>query len=178
MTENDILDAIGDIDPAYLEEAESKSSADKFKWIGFGALAACFFMFLIFPLGYYHYLWGANNGDYAPKDYNECAVYYVRDGEILYEATGVWGGDTEMFAAWMEKNDININVDLSAIGFSFAPSDGAEDGSGGYLVTVTVPSAISAYFEKDNGALLLEALKKTIASYRHITVGGLELIYL
>jgi hypothetical protein len=177
MTENDILDAIGDIDSAYLEEADGKGSSSKIKWIGFGMLAACFVMLLIFPLGYYQYLWNAENNDYAPEAYKECAVYYVRNGEILRETIDVGGGDAEMLTIWMTKNDMRINVDLRDIGFSFVRNDSEEDATDDYLATVTLPSVISTYFEKDDGGLLLETLKKTIESYRNITINGLELVY-
>ena len=78
MTEHDILDAIGDIDPAYLEEAKNKSAMTKRKWIGLGSLAACLLVFLMIPLGYQHYWLAYENLDYTADDYVECDIYYLK----------------------------------------------------------------------------------------------------
>ena len=50
MTEHDILDAIGDIDPMYLEEAKRRPLRGRIKWVSIGSLAACLALLLVFPL--------------------------------------------------------------------------------------------------------------------------------
>ena len=100
MTEHDILDAIGDIDPAYLEEAKRASAPKRLKWVGFGSLAACLLL-LIFPLAYRHwFLSMAEASDYAPTSSQECSVYFVWDGALYYETVDISGGDAEMLEAW------------------------------------------------------------------------------
>ena len=173
MTENDILDAIGDIDPAYLEEAQRNPAPQRARLIRMGSLAACLLLFLAIPLGIHLYLLNVESYDYAPPSYQECYVYYVNGNEIACVYTGVCGGDAEMFEAWKNKNGIDENIDLKNITVSVS-HDGATDGD---TVCVTVPASVSAWFVDEDGALRLEALKKTIASYRNITIGRFELIY-
>lgn len=167
MTENDILDAIGDIDPAYLEEAEKKPATQRARWIRMGSLAACLVLFLAVPLGIHLYLLNVNSYDYAPQAYQECEVYYLDDHTIVSVIAGVWGGDAEMFEVWKNKNGIDVQIDLKTVNVS----------ADGDTVYVTLPASMAAWFTNEDGALRLEALKKTIASYRSITVEKLEMIY-
>jgi hypothetical protein len=173
MTEHDILDAIGDIDPAYLEEARQSHAQRKIKWVGFGALAACFLMFLIFPFGFRHYFKMTSENDYAPKDCKTCSVYYEQDGELYYEELEVLGAESEMFEVWARKNGVTEAFDLCNIAFEFTQ---AEDGS--FDVIITVPASLGHYFESGSGALRLDSLKRTLASYREIDIAALSIVYL
>lgn len=168
MTEHDLLDAIGDIDPAYLEEAKSKPTVSKKKWIAFSSLAACLLLF--FSLGYRHYWLVYESPDYTSEAYEECCVYYLKDHALYYEITGVCGGDAEMFEIWKEKNGITGQSGLQNIVLS-PLEDGVCD------VFVTIPASMAVYFENEDGAWRLEALKKTIGSYRDIVINSFELIY-
>jgi hypothetical protein len=179
MTENDILEAIGDIDSAYLEEAKRKPVPAKMKWIGVGSLAACFLLLFIFPMGYRHFILRNDEYDYAPQAYEICSVYYVKDHILYSESVGVVGGDIEMFDIWKEKNNIDSDVELKNIVFSYSDSASEyEEFSHCETVSVTVSAILEAYFENEDGTLLLDALKNTIASYRKVTIGTLTLIYL
>ena len=173
MTENDILDAIGDIDPAYLEEAQRNPAPQRARLIRMGSLAACLLLFLAIPLGIHLYLLNVESYDYAPPSYQECYVYYVNGNEIACVHTGVCGGDAEMFEAWKNKNGIDEKIDLKIVNVSVSHEDSAEGAS----VYVTLPASMETWFTNEDGALRLEALKKTIASYRNITIGRFELIY-
>lgn len=171
MTEHDILDAIGDIDPMYLEEAKRRPLRGRIKWVSIGSLAACLALLLVFPLQYY-LLNREENKDYAPKADQECAVYFVQDGALYYETVGVLGGDAEMFETWARKNGVTDVIDLKDISFSFTMI--ATDF---FDVIVTVPMGLAHYFEGDDGALHSESLKRTIASYRNIEIGSLAVVY-
>ena len=173
MTEHDILDAIGDIDPAYLEEAKQIPSKRKIKWVGFGALAACFLMFLIFPFGYRHYFKMTPENDYAPKDYRTCSVYYEQEGALYYDEMDVQGGDAEMLEIWARKNGVTEAFDLCDISFEFTQRD---DGS--FEAVITVPAFFTGYLESGSGALRLDSLKRTVASYREIDIAELSIVYL
>jgi hypothetical protein len=173
MTENDILDAIGDIDPAYLEEAQKKPVTQRSRWIRMGSIAACLVLFLVVPLGIHLYLLNVNSYDYAPQSYQECDVYYLEDHAIVSVTAGVWGGDAEMFEVWKNKNGIDVQIDLKIVNVSVSHNESAD----GNTVYVTVPASMEAWFTNEDGVLRLEALKKTIASYRSITIDRLEMIY-
>ena len=171
MTENDILDAIGDIDPAYLEEINTKSETKKIRWWKAGSLAACLLMILIVPICFQHNWLVYESVDYVATDYEECNIYYVKDQALYYESAGVRGGDGEMFEVWKSKNGIAEEAALQNIVFSTG-QDGIED-----TVIMTLPAALSCYFENEDGAWRREALKKTLASYRKITINTIELIF-
>ncbi len=174
MTENDILDAIGDIDPAYLEEAQGRTLMQRSKLFRMGSLAACLLLFLAIPLGIHLYLLSMESYDYAPQSYQECGVYYVEDHAIVCATVGIWGGDAEMLEVWANKNGLARKLDLKSVGVSVS-----RDGSAyGHTAYVTLPASAAAWFESEDGALRLEALRKTVASYRNITVDRLELIYI
>ncbi len=171
MTEHDILDAIGDIDPAYLEEARRKPVPIRLKWAGIGSLAACLLLLIIFPF-HARVLKMAESGDFAPAEGVECSVYFVRDNALYYESANILGGDAEMFETWARKNGMKETMDLKSISFDFIPrEDGLLD------VTVTVSSSLSHYFEGNEGDLLLDSLKRTVASYRDIEIGSLSVVY-
>ena len=174
MTENDILDAIGDIDPAYLEEVNTKHETKKIRWWKTGALAACLLVVLIVPVWLQHSWLSYESVDYAATDYAECNIYYVKDHVLYYESAGVLGGDPEMFEIWKSKNGIAENAVLQSIALS-PQQDGAEDRAD--TVIVTLPASLSRYFENEDGAWRSEALKNTIASYRKVTVDTIELIF-
>ena len=173
MTEHDILDAIGDMDPAYLEEATEKPFVNKRKWIRPVALAACLLIVVMIPLAYRQYIWMYNNLDYASEAYEDCRVYYVKDQALYYESVGIYGGDAEMFEAWRDKNGIRVNAALQ--GLTVLPKQ--EDSEEGCTVRVTLSASVKSLFEEADGERLREALKRTIASYREITVDKLELIF-
>ena len=173
MTENDILDAIGDIDPTYLEEVQSRPGKFKRAWIGVASLAACLILFLI-PLAYQHYMRSFDDVDYSAEDYTECFVYYVKDHAVYYESAGVRGGDREMFEVWKNKNGIAEEAVLQNVVFS-PQQDGTEDHAD--TVSVTLPASLRHYFENEDGAWRREALKKTLASYRNVTIDTIELIF-
>ena len=171
MTENDILDAIGDIDPVYLEEVNTKVEIKKIKWWSAGSLAACLLVLLIVPLWLQHGWRAHESVDYAATEYAECNIYYVKDHALYYEAVGVLGGDLEMFEAWKNKNGIAEEAALQNVVF-LTGQDCTED-----TVIVTLPASLSRYFENEDGAWRRDALKKTLASYRNITIDTIELIF-
>ena len=171
MTENDILDAIGDIDPAYLEDVNTKHETKKIRWWTTGALAACLLVVLIVPVWLQHSWLSYESVDYAATDYAECNIYYVKDHALYYEAVGVLGGDLERFEAWKNKNGIAEEAALQNVVF-LTGQDGTED-----TVIVTLPASLSRYFENEDGAWRRDALKKTLASYRNITIDTIELIF-
>ena len=173
MTENDLLDAIGDIDPAYLEEAKNHSRNFKRKWIALGSLAACLVLLLI-PLGLQHYWLAYESVDYTAQAHTKCCIYYVRDHAVYYESADVWGGDQEMFEIWKSKNGISDKAVLQSLVLSSEPVDDKDRVD---TVFVKLPSSLERYFENEEGILRKDALKKTIASYRDITVDTIELIF-
>ena len=173
MTKHDILDAIGDIDPAYLAEAKRKPVIAKFKWIGVTSLAACLILMLVIPVCYQYFFLKPTDVDYAPIESNECSVYFVQDGELNSESVDVLGGDAEMFQIWAIKNSVKETIDLKDISFAVSQSE-----SDLFDVLVTVPVMLSHYFQDEDGDLLLDSLKKTIASYRNIEIGVLSITYL
>ena len=174
MTENDILDAIGDIDPAYLEEANTKTESQKIKWRKIGSWAACLLLLVIVPLGLQHGWWVHENVDYAAPECVECHIYYVKDHALYYESASALGGDGEMFEIWKNKNGIAEESVLQNVVFS-PQQEGKEDHAD--TVSVTLPASLSRYFENEDGAWRKEALKKTIASYRNFTIDTIELIF-
>ena len=173
MTENDILDAIGDIDPAYLEEVQKRPRKIKRAWTGIASLAACL-MLLAIPLVCQHYWWSFDEVDYSAEAYTECFVYYAKDHALYYESVGVRGGDLEMFEIWKSKNGITAEATLQNIVFS-PGQDGTEDYAD--AVFVTLPDSLRCYFEHEDGSWRTEALKKTIASYRKVKIDTIELIF-
>ena len=174
MTENDILDAIGDIDPVYLEEVNKKVEIKKIKWWRAGSLAACLLVLLIVPLWLQHGWWAHESVDYAATEYAECNIYYVKDHALYYEAAGVLGGDLEMFEAWKNKNGITEEAVLQNVVFSPGQDDTDDHAK---AVIVTLPASLNDYFENEDGFWRTEALKKTLASYRNITIDTIELIF-
>ena len=181
MTADDILDAIGDIDPMYLEEAKRKPN---FRRLGIcvGTIAACLALLFVFQGMYYHqYLL---NYDYAPEAYEEFFVYYLEGQTIKMEKVGVFGGDMEMFDVWKTKNGIGKEVTLQKLSLiSVDSKPGAESGSATdknqsrCILRVTVSASIAAYFETENGEALSECLKETIASYWNVETDDVELVY-
>lgn len=171
MTEHDILDAIGDMDPAYLEEARRRPASRKVRWERVSALAACFLLLLIFPVHVF-FLKTAENSDFTSAEDRECVVYFVQDGALYYETADILGGDAEMFEAWARKNGIAEIFELKDISFVFTQR---EDGL--YEAAVTVPASLSRYFEGEYGVLRLDSLKRTVASYRDIGIALLSVTY-
>ena len=171
MTEHDILDAIGDIDPTYLEEARRKPISGKIRWAGASALAACFLLLLIFPV-HFLFLRTAESNDYTSTEDRECDVYFVQDGALYYETVDIRGGDAEMFEAWARKNGVTESIDPKEISVLLNRKEADL-----FDVTVTVPAWFSHYFEGKEGALRLDSLKRTAASYRDIGIGELLIVY-
>ncbi len=178
MTEHDILDAIGDIDPAYLEEVNTKTEPKKIKWWKTGSWAACLLLLLIVPIGLQHGWWAHESVDYAATEQVECHIYYVKDHALYYEDAGIGGGDLEMFEIWKEKNGIKKDSALQSIVLS-PTQDGADTGAAEHYDTaiVKLSSSMRRYFENEDGIWRKEALKKTIASYRNVTINTIELIF-
>ena len=184
MTADDILNAIGDIEPIYLEEAKGKP---KFKrlWICVSSVAACFFLFFVFQGMYYQqYLLNYDDSNYAPEAYEEFFVYYVEDGEVKKEKVGVFGGDMEMFDVWKSKNGIGNEVTLHKISSITvnskpAPESGpvSDENQHRHILRVTVSASLAAYPESEGGELLSDCLKKTIASYWNVESEDIELVY-
>ena len=173
MTEHDILDAIGDIDPAYLVEAKRKPLMSKVKWVGVASLAACFLLLFTVPICYQHFWLKTTDIDYAPKESRECSVYFLQDGDLYDESVEVFGGDAELFEVWAMKNRMTETVDLQDISFEVSQREADI-----FDVLVRIPILLSHYFEGEDGVLRLEALKRTIASYREIQIGVLSIEYL
>jgi len=184
MTTDDILDAIGDIDSAYLEEAGKKPIILRKSFLA-GALAACFVFLFVFPFGYYrHYLLRNDECNYVAEAYEEFFVYYVKDHSVEAEHVGVFGGDMEMFDVWKDKNHIGKNVSIQKISLLAVQAlpdgvfgDASDEANHRYILRITVSASLAPYFEAADGALLMECLMKTIASYRNVTLDDIELIY-
>lgn len=180
MKPDDLLDAIGEIEDSYLDTAYEKKPRRTIKWIGIGSLAACL-LFLFMPFGVLHRL-NSNDTvevDYSSKDYTRFFVYYV-DGETLSSFTyEIHGGYEEMFFAWKNQNGIGEEVLLKKLELNvFSTDDSSSDDhlQSGEFLRITVSSSFEAYLKEDTRELLLEALKKTVASYTGEKIDGLELI--
>ena len=179
MTEHDILDAIGDIDPAYLEEAKSKPVINGRKLAWMCSLAACLIIVFMVPFVYQHYWISYDSLDYAPEAYTKCDIYYWKDHAIYYESANVRGGDWEMFEIWKSKNNISDEAVLQKIVLS--PDQNIADSDRVHhcdTVSVTLPASLKRYFENEDGAWRKESLKRTISSYRNITIDTLELLFI
>lgn len=179
MKVDDLLDAIGEIDDSFLEPMEEKTKHKKIFWSGIASLAACLALFLFLPNGFLSRWMSRNETDYAPMDCASFLVYYV-DGESLlsfnYE---IFGGYDEMFFAWKNQNGIGQDVLLKDITIH-SVSDGDSEFSlnsdrlSANILRVTLSSSFSSYLE-ENDTLLLESLKKTVASYLGVRISEIEL---
>lgn len=179
MRADDLLDAIGEIEDSYLETAYEKQPKRAIKWIGIGSLAACL-MFLFLPYGLLHRLnlRSMAEVDYSPKDYTRFSVYYA-DGEKLSSLTyEIYGGNEEMFFAWKNQNGIGSEVLLKEIELLNASSQEDFDAElqPKKILRITVSASFSAYLEENQQGLLLESLKKTVASYTGARIEEIELI--
>lgn len=181
MKKDDLLDAIGEIDDSYLDTAYEKQPRRTIKWIGIGSLAACL-LFLFMPFGLLHRLSLNDTAevDYSSKDYTRFWVYYP-DGETLsYLTYEIHGGYEEMFFAWKNQNGIGEEVLLKKIelnAFSAGNSANGDHLQSGEILRITVSSSFSAYLQGNTRELLLESLKKTVASYTGAQIDGMELIF-
>ena len=182
MNVDELLDVMGEIDDSYLTEAKEQPNRRKIKWMAIGSLAACFFFVLFMPYGFLHRIVTMNQTevDYTSKDYTKFQVYYA-DGDALSHFTyEIHGGYDEMFFAWKNQNGISGDVLLKKM--NLQPNVAAEDSipmdSPGreYILRVEISSAFGEYMEKDNAQLLLESLKKTVASYTGTKISDIELI--
>ena len=175
MTTDDLLDAIGEIDDSHIASSEEKPRRRKIVWTGVGSLAACLILFLFLPNGLLNRLaWNREATDYAPKDYTRFSVYYA-DGETLSSFTyEICGGYEEMFFAWKNQNGIGEEVLL--IDFALLPFSDTAGSESQYVFCITVSSAFSDYLEKADKGLLMESLKKTVASYTGNEIKDIELI--
>ena len=181
MNVDELLDAIGEIDDFYLKEAKEKPNRRKITWVGIGSLAACFLLVLFLPYGFLHRI-ALNDAEanYAPKDYTQFLVYYV-DGENLSHFTyEIHGGHQEMFFAWKNQNGISEDVLLKDIDLQVKIQEDCGNPTDSpvmeYILRVEISSSFADYMEKDNAALLLESLKKTVASYTGVKVSDIEWI--
>lgn len=181
MRPDELWDAIGEIDESYLKEAKEKPNRRKITWVGIGSLAACFLFLFFLPNGFLHRIYLNDlEADYVSKDYTKFSVYYV-DGDTLSRFTyEIHGGYEEMFFAWKNQNGIDGNVLLKDMTLQpKTEGDDAvmEDSSGrDCVLRVEVSSAFADYMEKDNAELLVESLKKTVASYIGANISDIEVI--
>ena len=166
MRADDLLDMIGEIDDVYLETAKEKTKRKKITWMSIGSLAACFLLVLFI--------------DYLSKDITRFSVYYV-DGAVLSDQVyEIHGGYEEMFFAWKKQNGIYENVVLKDIELQAKIQEGYTGSSDSpdvdYILRITISSSFADYMEKDNAELLVESLKKTVASYTGVKISDIELI--
>lgn len=179
MKPDDLLDAIGEIEDSYLETAYEKQPKRAIKWIGIGSLAACFLLILLIPLGFLHGMNQMSEVDYSSKDITRFSVYYA-DGEALSHLTyEIHGGYEEMFFAWKNQNGIGKEVLLQDITLLNASLKEDFDGElqSEKILRITVSASFSAYLEENKQGLLLESLKKTVASYMGAKIADIELIF-
>ena len=117
--------------------------------------------------------------DYAPMDYTSFLVYYVDGDSMMSFNYEIFGGYDEMFFAWKNQNGIAQDVLLKDMTIHSA-SDGDSEFSlnsdllSANILRVTLSSSFSSYLE-ENDSLLLESLKKTVASYLGIRISEIEL---
>ena len=168
MTVDDLLDAIGEIDDSYIELTKEKPKRKKIIWTGVGSLAACLLLVLFLPNGFLQKMSLRPETDYAPKDYTSFLVYYAEGETLSSFSYEVCGGYSEMFSAWKNQNGIGSEVLLMDCALEASDSQ--------YIFRITLSSAFSDYLEKDSNRLLLESLKKTVASYTGTVIQDIELI--
>ena len=180
MRADDLLDILGEIDDVYLETAKEKTKRRKITWVSIGSLAACFLLVLFIPLGFLHGMNQESDIDYLSKDITRFSVYYV-DGAVLSDQVyEIHGGYEEMFFAWKKQNGIYENVVLKDIELQAKIQEGYTGSSDSpdvdYILRITISSSFADYMEKDNAELLVESLKKTVASYTGVKISDIELI--
>ena len=85
-----------------------------------------------------------------------------------------------MFFAWKKQNGIYENVVLKDIELQAKIQEGYTGSSDSpdvdYILRITISSSFADYMEKDNAELLVESLKKTVASYTGVKISDIELI--
>ena len=179
MKVDDLLDAIGEIDDSFIEPMAEKTKRKKIFWSGIGSLAACLALFLFLPNGLLSRWMSHSEADYAPMDYTSFLVYYVDGDSMMSFNYEIFGGYDEMFFAWKNQNGIAQDVLLKDMTIHSA-SDGDSEFSlnsdllSDNILRVTLSSSFSSYLE-ENDSLLLESLKKTVASYLGIRISEIEL---
>lgn len=182
MKVDELLDVIGEIDDSYLTEAKEKTNRKKIKWVALGSLAACFLFVLFIPYGFLHRIamMGQPEVDYTSKDCTKFLVYYADGDTLSHFAYEIYGGYEEMFFAWKNQNGIDEDVVLK--GFDLRPidmTDGVLPNLSGMECTlrISVSASFASYMEEENGQLLLESLKMTVASYTGAKLSDMELIF-
>ncbi len=168
MTVDELLDAIGEIDDSDIKLAEEKPKRRKPMWTGIGALAACLLFVLFVPNVFLRRLSLENGADYVSKDYTSFLVYYAQGETLSSFPYEIHGGYTEMFFAW--KNQNRIGSEVALIDCVLNP-----DSDSKYILHITISASFSDYLEKDQNGLLLESLKKTVASYTGSEIKEIEL---
>lgn len=159
MKSDDILDAIGLVEDAYIKKAKEKKKSKKNKknmWITIGTIAACLVLFFLIPnipnfIGY--------NAE-GPEDGNHVWIYYVDGNAISREQATLPKTSQAVFASWKEKNGIGEEVVLLDV--TESPE---EDGAALYI---TVSANIETYYETIDAELLLESLKQTMTGYSEL----------
>ena len=178
MRVDDLLDAIGEIDDSYMVLMEEKPKRKRIIWTGIGSLAACLALLLFLPNGLLSKMVSHSEADYAPRDCTSFLVYYVDDESLLSFNYEIYGGYDEMFFAWKNQNGIGQDVLLKDITLRSSVHENSDVSFTGDLyseniLSVTLSSSFSSYLE-ENEALLLEALKKTVASYLGVRIYDIE----
>ena len=92
---------------------------------------------------------------------------------MYYVEKDVQGGDAEMFEIWARTNGVTEAFDLCDISFEITQGD-----NGSFNVVITVPALFTYYLEHGNGALRMDSLKRTIASFCEIDIAELSIVYL
>ena len=180
MKAEDLLNAIGEIDDSYLDVAIEKPKPRKMIW--FGSLAACFLLVLVLPYGFLHGMYFRNSAevDYAAKDYTRFSVYYPENNKLSSMTYEIQGGYEEMFFAWKKQNGIGEEVFLKEIVLNPSSQenfDTAVNFQSEKILRISISSTFSAYLDENTKDLLLESLKKTVASYTGFRIVSIELIF-
>lgn len=171
MRGDELLDAMGQIDPDLIEEADRPPKRRAHVWRMLPAVAAA--CLLVTFAAVYFPLWhstdlpstagalpqsDSNSVPYAESMPSEPVfgagknmVWYVAGGELQTQQIPLLSDPQEVFAAWRTANGIGEEVQLLSC---TAGEDGAQ---------LTVTANLADYSASADGELLLESLRQTMA---------------
>lgn len=156
--------SITNIDSQFADEAVNyKKSAQKPVWARWGALAACFAAAALIGA-----LWSLS-GPAAPRQ--SAVVYFLSEtGAMESKRVTVHSDPKDIFDKWAAANNVSdvLLVDCVYDTQGAAPQDGGGEGP---VLSLTVSSGFSRYMENENGAFLIETLRRTFydgSSFDHM----------
>lgn len=198
----DLLDAIGDVDNAFIAEAEKQEAVKKRRlwrkkstWIAAGSAAACLVLALTLPVltGWLtsgdkeeimsgNAVWEDATLDigWIEREPQDIGIYYLSGGEIVRKTVHMCDTPGERFDAWKEANGIGGDVPFVKV---YIWNNGKSGESGGmawyeaadtFIYQLTVSGALRNYYG-GNGDALLESLEKTMTEDDDMDYDGFAL---